>query len=541
MLAHLVVSQRWLLVIGVVCSVGSGAASIAPAFISGALVNALQAGHFQAILPLALLILGATTLWGGFNAAEGYVISLASERFGQGLRTALYERLLRLPMSFFQSKTGGELINRTNGDVDVLVSAFERSIAPTMSAVIAFCITIGAMVHSNLPLTLVALVTVPLWSLVSKPAATHLNALQMEASKARDIFLAYSAEALDFNGAMLIKAHNAQDSERKHFSLTFAKIVALRARQALISRLVSAILMIIVGVGPALILTIGAYLVAHHFTSLGTLVAFLSLQGRLYSPVTQVAAARLQFAQVRAVRGRLVEICDAADEVDTGVILPKYYDLSVENLAIAIAGRNLFEPITFNVREGSFCALMGPSGIGKSSLIACLGRFLTPESGVIRIGGVSINAIPLAVLRDRVVIVAQHSAFFTRSLRENLTLGNSEVTDEDIYRALCVVGAADVLRTLPNGLDTIVGADAKFSGGEKQRFAIARALLRQPGLLVLDEATNALDATSEQHVLKALRSLQGTYAIIAITHRPEVASYADQVVEIFPQHLAVAW
>ncbi len=535
LLARTAMRQRWLLLLGLLCSVFAGGAGLVPAFVAGSLVDTLTAGRLSEVTHLAILILLATAAWGAFDALEGYVMRLASEWFGRDLRANLYERILRLSMSFFQSKVAGELINRTDGDVEVLVSAFERSIEPTMSSILAFGITIAVMFHTDRILTFVALTTVPLWSLVSRPAASRLNVLQTQLSRARDAFLAHTAEVLDFNGALLIKLQNAQLAERRRFERWYAPIVSLRLRQTLISRVTSATLMVIVGAAPALILATGAYLVAHHLTTVGTLVAFLSLQGRLYSPVSQIATLRLQFANVASVRARLSELVGAPEEPDAPVSASSSNELIVKDVEIAVLGRNLFEPISFTAVEGSFCALVGPSGVGKSTFASCLGRFMQPERGTIRLGTVPIEDLSLRDLRDRVAIVTQQSVFFTRDLRGNLTLGEREISDEQIMNALTVVSGTTILASLPNGLDTVIGTDVKLSGGEKQRLAIARALLRKPHLLVLDEATSALDPKTEREVLQAVRTHLTRATIVAITHRAEVARYADQVVEFRPR------
>jgi ATP-binding cassette, subfamily B, bacterial len=515
----------------IVAGVGVG---LAPSFIGGRIVDALVARDLSTIVRFAVLLLLISAGGGLIGALEGFLVTLAGEWFGRDLRVAVYAHIQRLPLRFFRGRPQGELMNRVDGDIDQLTNALVGSIEPTIASLIMLVLTVAIMLSVNWELTLVAISTVPLWILAARPAGTRLKELRRRVLIARDRVGSFTNETLGYDGIAIVKGFGALAAEAERFRTTFENLMNLRIASTRITRSLQAVLSTISGLGPGLVLVFGAWLVLRGQTSLGTVVAFLTLQSRLYAPAGQLANLRLQLATLETVLARVGEaLGDEIEDPSAEPWSPPDWSLACESLSYEIDGCPVLRDLSFAVPEGARVAIVGPSGCGKTTLASLLVRHDEPRSGRILAGGVPIASAPPAALRRALVLVPQRSTFFTRSIRENVVLGMPEASDEDVARALALVDAGPTIARLPAGLDTVIGTGAtKLSGGEQQRLAIARAVLAQPRVLVLDEATSALDAESERRVLRALDAACPATTLIFVTHHPERLPRVDAVVDL---------
>ena len=529
----ILLNQRWIVVAVVLLVCANGLLSLAPAFLGGRVVESLPARDLPAATRFALLMLGSIIVSGFLGAVEGYLVSLAGERFGRDARARIYGQLLRLPMKFFRAKAAGEMMNRVDSDVDTLSSAVVGSLEPTAASLVSFAVTIAVMFVADWRLTLVAVVTVPLWALASAPASGPLARLRMELIAAHDRLASLTNETLSTGGITIIKGAGRYADEETRFREAFRAMMRARLRAALLVRGLQSVLTVVAGIGPALILVFGAWSTYHGYTSLGTLVAFLSLQGRLYAPVGQLSNLKLQLATLKAVLARINEVLSEPHEHDGGSVEVAAPELVARDLSYELDGRAIVERSSFEIPAGARAAFVGPSGCGKTTLASLLARFEQPTGGALSLGGVPFEHIALGALRRMVHLVPQQSFLFTRSLRENLTMFRPDASDEELRAALAVAQAQGIVDAQPAGLDTVVGSTrARLSGGEMQRLAIARALVARPDILILDEATSALDAATEAAILRGLDEHASRATVVYVTHRPHTVPRIDVTVDL---------
>jgi ABC-type bacteriocin/lantibiotic exporter with double-glycine peptidase domain len=446
------------------------------------------------------------------------------------LRALIFETMLRLPLSFVRDRSSGELMNRADSDVDALVTTVVGSVEPTLASLLGTVLTLIVMFRADWRLTLIAAATIPLWALASRPAAKRLAGLRLEMMRARDRVVSNNVQALSYGGALTIKNTGAYAREVDRFRRIFSDVVTLRLSAARIGKFIQFLLTALAGLGPALVLTAGAYLVSHHETTVGTLVAFLNLQGRLYGPASQLANLNLQISTARAVLKRVIEVLAIVPERRSG--LRYTFDAVVmRDATLAIGDHELLASTTLTVALGERIALIGESGSGKSTLAALLAGYFEPTSGEITIGGVPLHLADLDALRRDIMLVPQQPVLFARTIRDNVTMGG-DCDDAQIFRVLDALGARYIVDRYPQGLDTVLDPSLKLSGGEQQRLALARALLSPARMLILDEATSALDASSEQAILATLESTAADRAVVFITHHPDRLPQVDRVVRI---------
>ena len=523
---------RWpaLVVVFVLVCLGT-LLSIAPAFISGWIIDTLVAhadsSRMLQLMAVLMLVLSGSSL---LDAIKGMTVARAAEGYGRDLRTLIFDSMLRLPLSFFRERPPGELMNRADADVDSLVGTVVSSVEPTVASLLGMALTIAVMLRADWRLTAVAVCTIPLWALASRPAAKRLSDLRMEMMQARDRVVSLNAETLNHGAASLIKNHGAYEAEVRRFTGAFSRVVDLRLRAVRLGKIVQFVLMTVAGLGPALVLTAGAYLVSHHDTTIGTLVAFLNLQSRLYGPAAQLANLNVQVSIARAVFKRVAEVIALEPERLAGAphLRPVIEAREVE---VSLGGRRILAPTSFRVSAGQRIAVIGASGSGKSTLAAVLAAFLEPSGGDVLIDGLSMRERDITALRSDVMLVAQKPVFFGRSIRDNLDMGQG-AGDAALWAAIEAVGAKEMVERCPEGLDTVLDASIKFSGGEQQRLALARGIVSPARVLILDEATSALDEIAERDVLEALETTCADRALIFITHRPERLPRVDRLVKI---------
>jgi ATP-binding cassette, subfamily B, bacterial len=527
--------RQWALGATIVALVVVGSAlGLAPALIGGRIIDSLVARTLGTTTMLVGAMLVATVAAAVVSSTESYLVTLAAERFGRDVRMDIYRHALALPLAFVRGRPPGEMMNRIDGDVDLLVNSLVGTVEPTAASLIALGTSLAIMSAIDWKLTLIAISTIPLWVLAARPAGKRLAVLRREMMSARDAVLSLSGETLGYDGAVALRSHGDRDAEVARFFTVFTRLMRTRLAAAMISRVLQAGLQTLAGLGPALVIVLGALLVVRHQTSIGTLVAFMTLQGRLYGPAGQLANLKVQLSTVRAVFDRVAELLGAPVE-RSGDAVPAAWDLRVRGAAFALDGRPIVSDVWFDAPAGARVALVGPNGCGKSTLAALLMRLDSPTAGRIEVGGVDLERADLATLRREIVLVPQRSAFFRRTVRENVVLGRAGVTEADLAAALAIADAAALVARLPQGLDTPLDGSLKLSGGELQRLALARAVLRKPKILILDEATSALDERSERAILSALEDALAGVTLLFITHHPEPLERIDRIVSLAPE------
>lgn len=484
---------------------------------------------------------------------------LYSARIGEGLildlRTQVFRHVLRQPIAFFTRAQTGALVNRLNTDVIGAQQAFTSILSGLVSNVVSLVLILAALVTMSWQITLLALLLLPVFLVPARIMGHRLSALTRRQMTLNADLASRMTERFNVAGALLVRLFGRPQQEDEEYAAR-----ARGVRDAGVSIAVNRVVFLaglglVASLATALVYGLGGLMAVAGELSVGTLVAMAALLGRVYGPLTALSNVRVDVMTALVSFERIFEVLDleplvqeAPDAVDipTGPVgielegvdfaYPSAEQVSVSSLeqrpgAETSDGRLVLHGVDLTVRPGEMVALVGPSGAGKTTLTALVSRLYDPTAGTVRIGGVDLRRATFASLRRTVGVVTQEAHLFNDTIAANLRYAKPHATDEEIWEALRGAQVADLVASLPDGLDTVVGDRGhRLSGGEKQRLAIARLLLKSPSVVILDEATAHLDSESEAAVQRALdTALEGRTSLV-IAHRLSTVRGADQIV-----------
>ncbi len=500
--------------------------------------EARTGGHAERIAPLALLGLGVFFIDQLLNALRVYINNVFEQRVIFDLRSDLYSHIQRLPLGWFDNRSTGDLMTRILEDVNAVERVLIDGIEQGVIAVLQIVVVIAVLFHYSPWLTLVALSPVPF--LVAGALAYTLTAhkrykQQRVASSAMNSLLHDNLA-----GIRQIKTYVREDEEHRRFNavsnqLREATLVIMRTWS-----LYNPTMNFFTNAGLALVLLFGGRAVVAHQIDLGVFTAVLLLVGFLYEPIRQLHSLNQLIQAGRAAGNRVFEIIDTpAEAADESLPFNAARDEAVDivgDVKFVNVGfsydeeRPVLKNISLHASAGQTVALVGPTGAGKSTLVNLLTRFYEFSSGEIEIDDRPLTDIPRSQLRSAVGLVTQESFLFNGTVRDNLRLGNPDATDEELLEAAAAANARSFIERMPNGLSTVVGErGVKLSVGEKQRVSIARALLKDPPILILDEATASVDTQTERAIQGALDHLMRGRTSFVIAHRLSTVRRADQI------------
>lgn len=464
----------------------------------------------------------------------------ANTKVGQGvmrdLRSSLFRNLQRQSMSFFTDAKSGEIIQRLTGDVQavqnvvttVVVSAVTQSVIVLTTVVILFAL--------DWRLALLSTVILPLFILPVRKVSNVRKRLRGETQRVRGDMSAQLGEIFGVSGALLTRIFQQEQQQERDFGRLNQKVMDLELRLNLVGRWYGMVLGILGPLGTALIYMYGGWSVVEGAMTIGSIVAFAAYLGRLYGPIGTLLNLQVEVGTALGVFQRIFEYEDMEPEVSDApgaVELPAAAGHIVfDHVSYAYQpGKYALEHISFAALPGEVVAVVGPSGAGKSTLIGMLARLYDPTEGTVTVDGYDIKEVTIASLRAQVAFVTQESFMFHASVRDNLRFARMDATDEELEAACRQAYIHDTIAAMPNGYDTMVGERGhRLSGGERQRLAIARAILKNPRILVLDEATSHLDSESEAFVQAALDELMRGRTTLVIAHRLSTILSADRIV-----------
>jgi ATP-binding cassette subfamily B protein len=489
---------------------------------------------------LTWLVIGMVAV-AAVTSALGVIQTWISTKVGQhvmhGLRTSVFGHLQRQSMAFFTRTRTGEVQSRISNDIggmESVVTSTATSIAANLTTAIA---TAVAMIALSWRLSLISLVVMPPAIFLTRKVARMRRAITTEQQRELADLNVIVEEGLSINGVQLAKTMGTGPSLVQRFTASSARLIDLELRSQLAGRWRMASLSVIFAAIPAIIYLAAGLPVTARTITIGTLIAFTTLQNSLFRPLTgllntgvSVISSLALFARIFEYLDLPVEIGDAARPVDIDPARVAGH-LRFENVSYAYpgAGRPAVAGIDLDVPAGSTLAVVGETGSGKTTLASLIARLYDPSSGSVRIDGIDIREMRLTDLAAIVGVVSQETYLLHTTVRENLRYAKPEATDAQIEEAARSAQIHDLIAGLPDGYDTMVGSRGhRFSGGERQRLAIARTLLRDPRVLVLDEATSALDTETERAVQKAFDTLARGRTTVTIAHRLSTVRDADQ-------------
>jgi ATP-binding cassette subfamily B protein len=520
--------------------VASSIVGVAAPFLLRAVIDtALPDRNLRLLILLVAGMIGIAAVTSAFGVIQTWIATLVGQQVMHGLRTSVFGHLQRQSVAFFTRTRTGEVQSRITNDVggmESVVTSTATSVAANLTTAVA---TAVAMVALSWKLSLISLVVMPPSIYLSRKVARMRRAITTEQQRELANLNVTIEEGLSINGVQLAKTMGTGPSLVERFTASSARLIDLELRSQLAGRWRMASMSIIFAAVPAVIYLAAGLPVTAGAMTIGTLVAFTTLQNSLFRPLTGLLNTGVAVVSSLALFARIFEYLDLPVEVDDPAhpveIVPEVMTGHVRLDGVSFtypgADRPALTGIDLDVPAGTTLALVGETGSGKTTLAALVARLYDPASGVVSIDGIDIREMKLTDLAAVVGVVSQETYLLHTTVRENLRYAKPSATDGEIEDAARAAQIHDLIAGLPDGYDTMVGSRGhRFSGGEKQRLAIARTLLRDPRVLVLDEATSALDTETERAVQHAFDQLAAGRTTITIAHRLSTVRNAGQIV-----------
>jgi len=526
--------------------------------LAGRVVNQITGrASVRVVVDLALVIAGLAVFDAGLSFAQRWY----SARIGEGLiydmRTAVFDHVQRMPLAFFTRAQTGALVSRLNNDVLGAQQAFTSTLSGLVSNVVSLVLTAGVMFSLSWQITVLSLVMLPVFVIPARRIGTRLQSITREAYNLNASMNATMTERFNVAGALLVKLFGRPDLEDASFRGRAARVRDIGVTSAMYGRAFFVALTLVASLAQALVYGLGGYLAIRGELSAGTVVTLALLLTRLYGPLTALSNARVDVMSALVSFDRVFEVLDLAPMIDDApdaaelpsdarsiefddvrfaypsadeVSLASLEDVAVLDTAVP---SEVLRGISFRAEPGELVALVGPSGAGKTTISQLVPRIYDVRSGAVRIGGRDVREVTQQSLRDRIGVVSQEAHMFHDTIRQNLLYAKPTASEDELWSAVDAAQIGELVRSLPDGLDTLVGDRGyRLSGGEKARLAIARLLLKAPEIVILDEATAHLDSESEAAVQRALATALAGRTSLVIAHRLSTIQNADKVLVV---------
>jgi ATP-binding cassette, subfamily B, bacterial len=511
-----------------------------------------------------------------FDAVLGFVIRWFSARIGEGLiydlRTQVFDHVQRQPIAFFTRAQTGSLVSRLDGDVVGAQQAITSTLSGVISNLLSLILILVTLFYLSWLVTVIALVLIPLFILPARLVGRRMQRLTRESMQLNAEMGSTMTERFNVAGAMLVKLFGRPGEESTAFSSRAAKVRDIGVVTAMYGQVLFVSLTLLASLVTALVYGLGGTLVIRGTFQIGTLVALTYLLGRVYGPIASLSSVQINVMTALVSFDRVFEVLDlkpliaekpdavplprTAEANGQGALVPKAPEIefddvsfrypsasevslaSLESIALPAperrdAGAGVLHQVSFRAPSGKLTALVGPSGAGKTTITALAARLYDPNAGTVRIGGYDLKDVTQESLHDVVGVVTQDAHLFHDTIRANLTYARPAATELELIEACEAAQIWDLISHLPDGLDTVVGDRGyRLSGGEKQRVAVARLLLKAPSVVVLDEATAHLDSESEVAIQRALKIALAGRTSLVIAHRLSTIREADQILVV---------
>lgn len=542
----------------VAVSVVSATLAVATPVLAGRVVDAITRGGAPSVVVGLALVIAAAAL---AEAAVSLLTRWLSSTIGEGLildlRTAVFAHVQKMPVAFFMRTRTGALVSRLGNDVLGAQRAFSDTLSGVVANLVTLTLTLGVMLAISWQITVVALVLVPVFVLPTRRIGARMAHLSRERAIHNATMNNQMTERFSAPGATLVKLFGRPAAEAHEFAVRAGRVHDIGVRSAMLQSTFMNSLTLMSALALALVYGLGGVIALGGHLQAGEIVSLALLLTRLYAPLTALANARVEIASALVSFERVFEVLDLEPiirEKPDAVAVPdgpvrvefdhvrfsyptadKVSLASLEEVAV-LDDRDdgeVLHGISFTAEPGQLVALVGSSGAGKSTIAALLARLYDVDSGAVRLAGIDVRDLTFASLRDTVGMVTQDGHLFHESIRANLLLAAPDATDDQLWEVLHRARLADVVAAMPDGLDTVVGERGyRLSGGQRQRLTIARLLLGRSRVVVLDEATAALDSSSEVAVQQALGEALAGRTSLVIAHRLSTVRAADMILVV---------
>nr|WP_155320622.1 ABC transporter ATP-binding protein [Desulfosarcina alkanivorans] len=485
------------------------------------------------VMPLLVIVVFLINGLGRYG--QEYFMNYVGEDIIRRLRNQLYDHIQDLSLAFFQKARTGTLMSRITNDVNILKSMVSTAVTSSMRDIATIVGLTGVIFYQNWRMAIIAFFVLPVafWPIfILGRKVRRVSTGCQEAMASLSAFLHET-----FAGSKIVKAFGMEQHEKRRFFDQTRQLFNLEIKGVKVRALSSPIMEFFGGLGIAFVIWYGGSEVVAGKTTPGTFMSFLACVLLLYDPVRKLSHLNNTIQQGMAAADRVFDIietpCDIQDSAAPQSIVPGPHQVSFEKVRFSYGNQDVLKGIDLKVDHGQVLALVGMSGGGKSTLANLIPRFFDVTGGCIRIDGTDIRDYALANLRSQIAIVTQDPILFNETVRDNITYGRPDATEEQIVAAARAAFAHDFIQRFPNGYDTMIGElGGRLSGGEKQRLCIARALIKNAPILILDEATSSLDSEAESVVQKALENLMHGRTTVVIAHRLSTIASADHIAVI---------
>ncbi|MEV6984835.1 ABC transporter ATP-binding protein [Sphaerisporangium sp. NPDC051017] len=509
------------------------------------------------VIWLSLMIAGLAVVDAGLGLVQRWFSSRIGEGLIYDLRTEVFDHVQRMPVAFFMRAQTGALVSRLNSDVIGAQRALTSTLSAVVSNVVSLIMVLGAMLLLSWQVTLVALVLLPVFIFPARWVGRRMSGLTREQMQLDAEMSSVMTERFNVAGAMVAKLYGRPEDEAAHFGERAGRVRDVGITVGMYGTVFRVALGLVAALATALVYGAGGVLVVDGAFPIGTLVALAAMLMRLYGPLTSLSNVHVDIMTALVSFDRVFEVLDlrpmvaespGARPLPQGPVTIEFDDVrfqypSAEEVSLASLesvarpdtgpGQEVLKGVSFTAAPGELIALVGHSGAGKTTITSLVSRLYDVTGGAVRVNGVDVRDATLASLRETVGVVMQDAHLFHDTIGANLRYARPGTTDEEIWEALHAAQIGELIESLPEGLDTVVGDRGyRLSGGEKQRVALARLLLKAPDVVVLDEATAHLDSESEAAVQRALKTALAGRTSLVIAHRLSTIREADTILVV---------
>ncbi|MBQ1319963.1 MAG: ABC transporter ATP-binding protein [Solobacterium sp.] len=529
------------LLLVMLCIAVSSALSLYPSILTGRIIDEGLIGRdLSQLIKLIILSLLVTLSANLIGVAESYLNTWIAQHITFDMRNAMFRHLQQMSQRFFTTNSQGDIITRMTSDIDGVRQVITSTFTSILSNSITLVIALIAMFRKNWILALIGIVIVPLFTIPTRKAGRTRWELTRESQECNDAINGILNETLSVSGQMLVKLFNREEKEYKKYEAANQRMIDLNIRESMAGRWFRVTMSTFSSIGPMLLYLVGGILIMNYDSSLtvGDITVLVALLGRMYGPVNSLLNIQVDWIRSMALFTRLFEYYDMPVEIqnapDAVILDNPRGNIEFDHVFFHYdPEREILKDISFRLDEGRSIAIVGPSGSGKSTTINLIPRLYGVTGGSVRFDGVDVRQLDLTFLRSQIGMVTQETYLFNGTIRENLLYARDDATDEEIVEACKKANIHDFIAAQPDGYDTMVGnRGLKLSGGEKQRLSIARVLLKDPAVMIFDEATSSLDSISESKIQEAIDPLIESRTSILIAHRLSTILAADEIIVI---------